>query len=272
MIRESIRSLEGRTILVTRPAERSERLVELLDVRGARTIVAPTIAIRPIHSTELTRALLSLAAGDFEWVVLTSPATVAMLAERLESPIDVRALVAAIGDGTSEAFSRWAERPVDLQPASSTTKALARSLPRGTGRVLCARADIAPQGLEDSLASKGWTPTRVDAYRTTFPKRLPRVASQALARGEVDAITFTSASTVRGFVGATRTEPSGGDRRRPKNVCIGPVTSKEARAHGLIVHSVADPHTTDGLVVALERVFTPRTGGKRRADPDQPGG
>ena len=41
--------LTGRTILITRPAERSARLVKLLDQRGARAIVAPTIALRPVH-------------------------------------------------------------------------------------------------------------------------------------------------------------------------------------------------------------------------------
>jgi uroporphyrinogen-III synthase len=43
----------------------------------------------------------------------------------------------------------------------------------------------------------------------------------------------------------------------PKVVCIGPVTAKEARVHGFIVHAVATPHTVDGLVEALVRVLTP---------------
>jgi uroporphyrinogen-III synthase len=44
----------------------------------------------------------------------------------------------------------------------------------------------------------------------------------------------------------------------PKVVCIGPVTAREAREHGLRVHAVADPHTVDGLVAAVERVLAPR--------------
>ena len=137
--------------------------------------------------------------------------------------------------------------------ASFADDGLARAFPRGNGRVLCARADIAPAGLEDALAAKGWTPTRVDAYRTRFPRSLPRDARDALRAGEVDAVTFTSASTVRGFVGAL-----GPVKGAPKVVCIGPVTAREARDHGLTVHAVARPHTIEGLVAALERVFTPR--------------
>jgi uroporphyrinogen-III synthase len=42
-------------------------------------------------------------------------------------------------------------------------------------------------------------------------------------------------------------------------VCIGPVTAREAREHGLRVSTVARLHTIEGLVEALERVFTPRS-------------
>jgi uroporphyrinogen-III synthase len=245
--------LAGRTVVVTRPAERSAKLVRMLEERGARAIVAPAIQVKPVRNAALTEALQDLAAGDFAWIVLTSPATVAMLDERLPTPADVRSQVAAIGDGTAEAFRRFARRDPDLIAGTFTTTGLTRALPRGEGRVLCARADIAPEGLENALAAKGWSPTRVDAYRTVFPKSLPKEARDAFAAGEVDAVTFTSASTVRGFVGALGTV-----KGSPKVVCIGPVTSKEARAHGFRVHAVAKPHTSEGLVAALERVFTRR--------------
>jgi len=246
-------SLAGTTVLVTRPAERSARLVKLLDQKGARAIVAPTIALRPVRSAALSAALRDLAGGGFDWLVLTSPATIATLADRLAGPRDVRAAVAAVGDGTAESFRRWARRDPDLRPRTFTIAALARAFPRGEGRVLCPRADIAPDGLEEALEAKGWSAERVDAYRTVFARRLPAEATDALAEGAVDAVTFTSASTVRAFVGAV-----GRVRGLPKVVCIGPVTAAEARAHGLMVHAVADPHTTEGLVDALERVFAPR--------------
>jgi len=47
-------------------------------------------------------------------------------------------------------------------------------------------------------------------------------------------------------------------RGNPKVVCIGPATAREAREHGLRVHAVADPHTVDGLVGAVERALAPR--------------
>ncbi len=250
------RTLAGRVVLVTRPADQSPELVKLLDRRGATSIIAPAIELIPAKSAALTRALKDLSAGEFEWITLTSRATVEMLRERLGSSREVRAKVAAIGEGTAEAFRKWSRRPPDLLPATFTTAALARAFPRGRGRVLCPRADIAPEGLEDALTAKGWTPTRVDAYRTRMPRSLPAEAREALKEGRVDAVTFTSASTVRGFVGAL-----GPVKGSPKVVCIGPVTAKEARAHGLTVHAVANPHTMEGLVSALERVLGPRKSG-----------
>lgn len=247
-----MRPLSGRVVLVTRPLDQSAELVRLLRRVGAVPIAAPSIEIVPARSAALTRALRDLTEGRYAWITLTSRSTVEMLASRVR-PRDVRARVATIGEGTTDAFRRWTRRGPDLTPDTFTTAALARAFPRGEGRVLCARADIAPAGLEEALAAKGWSPERVDAYRTRMARSLPAETRAALRDGRVDAVTFTSASTVRGFIGAV-----GIVRCDPKVVCIGPVTAREARERGMRVSAVARPHTVEGLVAALERAFTPR--------------
>ena len=247
-----MKPLAGRTVLVTRPRPEAEALARLLSRRGATAIVAPAIELVPVRSAALTRALAELEDGAFAWVTLTSPRTVDVLAEHL-TPGRLRAKIAAVGDGTAERFRRWSRRDPDLVPEAFTIAALGRAFSKGSGRVLTPRADVAPEGLEDALARKGWSPTRVDAYRTRMTRSLPFEARAALRSGDVDAVTFTSASTVRGFVRAM-----GVVRGNPKVVCIGPVTAREAREHGLRVHAVADPHTVDGLVAALERALAPR--------------
>jgi uroporphyrinogen-III synthase len=245
--------LSGRTIVVTRPAEDSPALAEKLQKRGARVIDAPAIEIEPVSdAAELDEAVRELAVGDYVWVSFSSPRAVDVVLDRLRAfglPPRLPAKVAAVGPATAE---RLAARnvAVDLQADPHTTEALAGSFPDGEGRVLLPRADIAPEGLEEALRAKGWSPVRVEAYRTRFPEDRPHDAREALKDGTVDAVTFTSSSTVEGFARMA------GVVNGPRVVCIGPVTAEAAKKTGFPVDAVAEPHTIDGLVAALERLFT----------------
>jgi len=223
----------------------------------------------PAPARQVDDALGRVAAGEFDWLVLTSRAGASALLARMDAR-HVRSLpakVAVVGEGTASVLRAARIEPA-LVPGAFTTEALGREMPRGRGRVLLARADIAPQGLEDALRRKGWTIERVDAYRTRVAAGIPVKARRALAAGTVDAITFASASTVRGFVrlagGMFKHPTMAAARRTPKVVCIGPVTAAEARALGLRVHAVADPHTIEGLVTAVERALAPRSRSRRR--------
>jgi uroporphyrinogen-III synthase len=250
-------SLAGRAVLVTRPEDQSASLIALLRERGATAMVAPAVRIVDAPTEELDRAVGELTAGRYTWVVLTSQAGVEALFGRLPAlgaePGTLPARVAAVGAGTASALAERGVR-ADLVPSDFTTEALGAAMPEGTGRVLLARADIAPEGLEGVLEAKGWTTDRVTAYRTELAEAMPPEARTAFEEGALDAITFTSASTVRGFQRMTRDLRVPAGANRPAVVCIGPVTAREAEREGLVVDAVADPHTIEGLVAALEGI------------------
>lgn len=257
------RTLAGRVVVVTRPRAQAGVLVEEIERRHGTAIVAPAIELALADETALRDAARQATDGAFEWVVLTSAAGVDAFTACLDEPPRVRAHVAAIGEATASALRHHGIEP-DLVPAEYTTFALGRAMPRGRGRVLLARADIAPGELEAAIAARGWTPARVDAYRTTLATSLPEDATNALEAGMVDAVTFTSASTVRGFV--TALHSSGVALPKwPPAVCIGPVTARAASDAGLEVAAVARPHTIEGLVAALERALAPS-----REEPSRP--
>jgi uroporphyrinogen-III synthase len=246
-------ALSGRVVLVTRPREEGQDLAALLERRGATALLAPAIELVPAPDEDLRRAAHDVAAGVYTWVLFTSQAGVEAVASRLPAGgVEVPASVAAVGEGTAAALRRFGIEP-DLIPKTFTTAALGRAFPRGTGRVLLARADIAPDGLEAAVAAKGWTPIRVDAYRTRLIDTIPDHVRGSLEAGEVDVVTFTSVSTVEGFVKATGTIG-----REAAAVCIGPVTAQAARDAGMKVAAVAQPHTIVGLVAAVERALRPR--------------
>jgi uncharacterized protein (DUF952 family) len=154
----------------------------------------------------------------------------------------IAAMIAAVGPATAAALLE-AGFHVHLVADPHTTDALASQFPSGRGRVLLPRADIAPPGLEDVLASKGWSPVRVVAYRTGMSATLPDDVERALTEGRVDAVAFTSASTVRGFATLT-------PERGVPAVAIGPVTARAAREEGFRVAATADPHTVEGVAAA----------------------
>ncbi|MGH2709860.1 MAG: uroporphyrinogen-III synthase [Actinomycetota bacterium] len=248
--------LVGKVILVTRPGDQAASLVERLRQLGATAISAPTIALQRTHALErLDEAIEQSAKDEFDWVVFTSATGVRAWQERAEamSAGSPKASVAAIGDSTSAALRRVGIEP-DLVPDPFTSEALGEAFPAGKGRVLLARADIATDELERALSAKGWEPVRVDAYRVLPAAALPEEARKAIESTDVDAVTFTSPSTVAGYVELAIAA------RRPPAVCIGPVTATAARRAGFVVAAVADPHTEDGLIDALVGVLGPGAG------------
>jgi uroporphyrinogen-III synthase len=248
--------LLGRTILVTRPREQANAFAQRLRQLGAEAIVAPTIELEgPEAGGPLDEAVREAAAGRFEWVIFTSASGVRAWWERA-STLDVeppKARVAVIGDSTSAAAWDRGVQP-DLVPDPFTTEALGEAFPAGKGRVLLARADLATDALEQALRDKGWEPVRVDAYRVRPATALPETARRAVETHEIDAVTFTSPSTVEGYVSLAIAAT------RPPAVCIGPVTAAAATRVGFEVAAVADPHTEDGLIDALVAAFPPDAG------------
>jgi uroporphyrinogen-III synthase len=249
-----MRELRGRVVVVTRPEGQSAELSRALRARGAEVIDAPAIRIEPVpEGGALDEAILETARERYTWVVFTSAAGVEQWFDRAAAlklgPEELRSRVAVVGAGTADALEARGRRP-DLIPETFTTLALGEAFPAGTGEVLLARADAASGELDRAIQARGWTPVRVDAYRTVLTERLPDDARAALEGGRVDAVAFTSASTVRGFVGAAGRLPGG-----VSAVCIGPVTSAAAREAGMDVAAEADPHTVEGLADAIARVL-----------------
>ncbi len=240
-------ALEGRIVVVTRPAGEPSTLSDLLRAAGAAVLEAPAIEILPAGDTgPLDDAVADLSEGGFAWVVFSSPRAVDAVCERMDAldlPRGIRAMIAAVGPATAAALLE-AGFHVHLVADPHTTDALAAEFPAGRGRVLLPRADIAPPGLEDVLRTKGWTPVRVVAYRTGLSATMPDEVAKALAAHTVDAVAFTSASTVRGFASLT-------SLRDVPAVAIGPVTARAAREEGFVVAAVADPHTMEGLSAAV---------------------
>jgi uroporphyrinogen-III synthase len=118
-------------------------------------------------------------------------------------------------------------------------------------RVLLPQAEIAGPVLRDQLRAAGFEVTELVAYRTLMGQGgvdLPAL----LGAGQVDAVTFTSASTVTHCL--ARLSAESGDPTLLAGVslaCIGPTTAAALESAGLGPPLVAEDYTLAGLVALL---------------------
>lgn len=286
------RPLAGRRVVVTRAREQVSDLAAKLGALGAEVLEAPVIGIEPYEHLRIAELLPTgdLSTGDraYDWIVFTSRNAVRVffdaLADHDEGPRDARALVgarvAASGPGTAAAL---ADRgiAVDLVPDRFVAEAIVEAMPdprasdaddstdadqserpkekrrrRKAARVpvvLVPRAEQARSALVEGLAAKGYEVIVKPIYRTVAVEP-PAEVLDRIRVGDVDAITFTSSSTVTNLLAALGGVPD----PQPVVASMGPITSTTARNAGLRVDVEAGESTIDGLVAALVASLGPK--------------
>ena len=259
------RPLSGRRIVVTRSREQAGELVEMLEECGAEAIQAPTIRIAAPEDVEALDAACRHA-GDYSWIVFTSANAVESFMERLLATGDIRELkgvrLCAIGPSTAERLARYGLR-VDLTPAESRSEAVIDAL-RGSGplkglRFLLPRADIARELLADQLREGGAEVSEVVAYRTLLAagdRDGDHDIYRMLLDRQIDAVTFTSASTVKNFAKIFGAEQAADLLNATVVASIGPVTAEAAQQLGINTTVMPERYTIADLVGALVEHFS----------------
>lgn len=254
--------LEGRRVVVTRARAEAELLCEKLAALGATPICAPAIKIEPVDDLRsLDDAIARIT--SFDWVVFTSTDAVEIFCRRWthagRAPADLRGVkVAAVGPVTARALGAWGAQP-DFVPDEFAGGPLAEGLAIAPGhRVLLPRAEIARHETVEILERRGATVVVLPIYRTVAAE-IDRTVIEDIRRG-VDAVLFTSGSTVQHFMHIMREhDPGFVFPAQTRIMCIGPVTASAAREAGLRVDSVAQVHTTESLVDSLVAAFSEGT-------------
>lgn len=208
-------------VVVTRAAEGLGRLAARLRAEGFEVAECPLVRIEPIGESRIR-------ADGYDWVVLTSRIAARELLRRLDGPLP---RVAAIGPGTAGALRALGVEPA-LVARRSTQEGLLDEIPSPAGRVLFAGAEDARDLLPRRLGADV-----VPLYRTREirPERFP----------DGDLVVLASPSAARSFAALGVDRPC---------VSIGPVTSEEARRHGLRLVAEAGTSDLDGLVEAVKLV------------------
>lgn len=246
--------LRGRRVLVTRGADKTDRLPGLLEDAGAEVLRVPLIATEQLLTEgEIRLAVARLGDGGLHgerrpWLVFSSATGAELTLEAAGAKRLGELSIAVVGPATAMAL-RAHGIEVDLVAPGQVGESLAAELAMSGlegARVLLVTAAGARDVIAPVLAAAGATVEVLDTYRTVMPADAPDRLREALSGPAFDAVTFTSGSTVRHFAEALA-------QALPDwpAVCIGPVTAEAARDAGWATVLVAREHTADGMVAVM---------------------
>lgn len=256
-------ALLGWNILIPRGGEWGNSVAELVRANGATPVIAPLIEFVPPEDDQpLNAGLRELAAGGFDWLVVTSATTVSTLAG---ATIPSSTRVAAVGPATAAALAE-AGMPVDLVPetdfsAASLADALAAqrgdrdqsqdlARPSDLGlRIFLPQSASADSALAHGLSAAGYEVRAVPAYRTVSVPA-PGELDARLRSGDAWAILLTSGSVAREVAGQFSPFPVA-PTARVALVAIGTRTAALAVALGLPVAAVAAQQSIASMLDAL---------------------
>lgn len=254
-------SLAGRRIAVTREESQAGPLSRALREAGALPLSAPTLEVVPLHEPTSRRRAVPPFDG-FDWILITSPRTVSLLAEAgsFQGPPPRGLRIAVAGERTAAVLARegW---QADVVPNQAGAEPLLQALLEGygeasipPGRVLFPASSQAGTALPQGLADVGFHVHRIDLYAPRPRPQHPTWWRDRLEEG-LQALTFTSPSAVEGLVrGLADPTVLAALRRVPAGV-QGPTTASAARDAGWVDVVEARPRSFRGLVEALAERF-----------------
>lgn len=251
--------LEGRTIVVTRARAQAASFVEALRTAGARVVEAPAIELGPPSSWSSLDAVVD-ALASYDWLIFTSANGARYFDRRLDErglrPRDLpRVRVAAVGRATAEAVAEGG-LVVEAVPARFVSTEVAPLLGDVKGlRIAVVRAAEGREEMITMLRSAGAIVDLAIAYQTAPAPGVRDALAPLLRTHSVDAVTFTSPSTVDSMLSQLDEEERAIVRNEVLAVAIGPTTAESLRQHGARRLIEAPEASASGLVEALVRMF-----------------
>jgi uroporphyrinogen-III synthase len=182
------RPLEGRGIVVTRPAAQAQGLAALIERAGGRALVFPAIEIQDLAGPPLPPL------ERFDLAIFVSPTAVER-AFRLVRDWPPRLRYAAIGRGTARELGRRGLAPVLAPERGADSEALLSAAPmhevKGQ-RIAIFRGEGGRELLGETLAARGAQVEYLECYRRALPRADSGPLLAAWAQGAIDAVVVSS--------------------------------------------------------------------------------
>ncbi|MFC7321051.1 uroporphyrinogen-III synthase [Halobacillus campisalis] len=246
--------LEGKKVLVTRAIEQSEGLLLNLQESGAEVIHEPLIQFQFNENINNKSILTKL--HDFSWVFLTSSNGVKFFFEwmkrnDLSPPSHWR--WAVIGDKTRQTLREFGKH-ADFVPGQFEAEAMAEeylSLYKHPGPTLFVRGNLSKDTLLKSFRAKGVLFETLTVYDTLLLKESNDILNHL---NTLDALTFTSPSTIQAFIKVVENRKA--EAFRIPCFCIGSTTANEACSEGFQQVYFPDRFTVEDMIQQMIDYFT----------------
>jgi uroporphyrinogen-III synthase len=197
----SAKPLEGRHVVITRPAGQATHLAEALAELGGKPVLFPVLAIFDVENID---PLLDVAIrlDDFDWAAFVSPNAVekalTVILSRRAWPAGLR--VATMGHSSEQVLARFGVTQVvspQEQFDSESLVALPELQDMAGKRVIIFRGDGGRELLGDTLKARGATVEYVTCYRRSKPDADAAALLRRWNDGQLEAVTLTSSEGLR---------------------------------------------------------------------------
>lgn len=252
------RPLNGKNIVVTRPAHQARELAAMIDAAGGVAILFPVLEIREVEDPQPVLAIIARL-DEFDLAVFVSPNAVekAMSLITARRALPPRLQCAAVGPGSVRELARFGVTNAIAPPRRFDSEGLLElaELQHVRGkRVVIFRGDGGRELLGDTLKARGASVEYAECYRRGKPELDATPLLEAWARNALDAVTVTSSEGLRNLcemIGAP-----GRQRLRETPLFVPhPRIAEVARELGLTRVIVTEP-ADEGLMKALDEHFT----------------
>ncbi len=259
--------LQGRRIVLTRPAGSSDRLAGRLKALGAQVLEIPLLEVR----ADLDEAVAKEVFADFgayEWLLFTSRNGVQHFFNAFFRTFDdIRSLgfirIAAVGKGTVEALADLHLR-ADLVPERATSNDLGRALAAEQNlanlRILVITGNRNREDLVRMLEQEGAMVDTLQVYSTRSCDLAGNPEAARFRKEGAEAVVFASASAVQAFGEQARHLALEPGATVPALCSFGPATSERMRHAGIPIAVECASPGIDGMIEALVAYFRDKPG------------
>ena len=252
------KTLQGKTVVLTRTPEGDAAARPIFERAGARVLDIPLIAAESVHERLEDEEILAEIAA-YDWIVFTSAQGVrGFFARFFRKYDDIRfigpAKFACVG--RAEADALWEYRlATDVRPPEATGAALADAMVQAQTldnlKILVITGNLNRDALAQRLTKERAIVDTMPVYETR-EHDVSQCPDAATFRAEgADALVFASPSAVASFRAQAKEFVIAPAAKKPLACAIGPTTASAMRQAGIPVDVEAKDHSMQGLCAAL---------------------